>query len=443
MMDRKMTRRELLNNLKLLLFSLLSYPFDGVAWAEKGEIGKTKAKNQGRSLDMEKPFFDLKKLGYVLVTPSGPEDGGDFGPKTAGTKTSGIQEALDYAKANKRDVYIAGGGLTEAFKGGVGYQLEETLRIPWNQNWRLDGGEYWLSYTQESGDAVVIDSQMNCRIKLGLVVNTRSDGAVVRMCPTSKGPDNLCCIVASTFEFNGMVGAGDVWGREGAKQKSTGLLMDAKSGGISGNKILIQEINACDLGIHITQGCHTNLLYATWIHLTNLGIKIGDAKAPNVSEHIIQAGISGDLPKTTGVQIFGQRNFLTISAHGHDAGKNVIFEGPSRENLIIAVNLAEGITNNASIPTNRIIPTWPIGFSVATPPVPASGEEVVNRHPYTIEARIVTAGQVTEWIQTDANGVSQKFSGGLFTGHGFILQPGDKIGFSYTEPPTWRWRALS
>lgn len=89
---------------------------------------------------MKEDLEKLKKRGYVLVTPEGPEDGGNFGPETDGTKTSGTQEALDYAKANKKDVYIAGGGLTEAFKGGVGYQLEETLRIPWNQNWRLNGG---------------------------------------------------------------------------------------------------------------------------------------------------------------------------------------------------------------------------------------------------------------------------------------------------------------
>lgn len=284
---------------------------------------------------------------------------------------------------------------------------------------------------------------MNCRIKLGLVVNTQSPGAVVRMNPTSKGPDKLRCIVASRFEFNGMVGAGAVWGKSGAEQKSTGLLMDCSDGGgINGNKILIPEINACDLGIHITQGCSANHIEATWIHLTNLGIKIGDAQSPNVGEHIIQAGVSGDLPETAGVQIFGQRNFLTISAHAHDEGKNVIFEGPAKDNLIVAVNLANGITNNATIPTNRIISTWPIGFSVDTPSVPASGEKVVNRHPYTIEARIVSAGQVAEWIETDANGDSQRFSDSLFTGQRFILEPGEGIGFSYTEAPEWRWKVL-
>ena len=33
---------------------------------------------------------------YIFVTLDGPDDGGDFGRNTPGTKTSGIQEALNY-----------------------------------------------------------------------------------------------------------------------------------------------------------------------------------------------------------------------------------------------------------------------------------------------------------------------------------------------------------
>ncbi len=390
---------------------------------------------------MENPK-KVKGGAYVLVTPNGPEDGGDFGPRTTGTRTSGIQEALDHAKGNRKDLYIAGGGLTEPFKGGVGYQLQETLRIPWNQNWRLDGGEYWLTYAGESGDGVVIDSQMNCRIKLGVVVNSRSPGAVVRICPTSKGPDNFRCAVASTFQFNALVGAGDVWGKGGAVQRSTGLLMDASGGPISGNKVQVREINACDVGVHLTQGCSGNDIEATWIHLTNLGLRIGDEGSPNVRGNTIKAGISGDLKGTKGVQIFGQRNLLTINAHGNDPGQNMIFEETARDNLIIALDLADGFTNRAAIPTNRIIPACPVEFSLATPPIPASGEEVVNRYPYTVLVRIVRPGRVTGWIEKDANGASEAFQGNLFVGQTLVLSPGQGIIFTYDEPPAWRWKAV-
>ncbi|MEZ6047564.1 MAG: hypothetical protein R3C11_18680 [Planctomycetaceae bacterium] len=59
-----------------------------------------------------------KQLGFIVVTPQGPNDGGDFGPHTPGTKTSGLQEAFDLAKRTTQDVYIAGGNLTHGENQG-------------------------------------------------------------------------------------------------------------------------------------------------------------------------------------------------------------------------------------------------------------------------------------------------------------------------------------
>src|SRR5688572_4795229 len=85
--------------------------------------------------------------GYYVASPNGPQDGGDFGPGTPGTKTSGLQEAFDACKRDKRDLYIVGGGAAAAFQnpGGV-YALNVTLRIPWMQDFRCDGGEAVLQY---------------------------------------------------------------------------------------------------------------------------------------------------------------------------------------------------------------------------------------------------------------------------------------------------------
>ena len=73
---------------------------------------------------------DKTVLPYVLVSPNAPADGGDFGPSTPGTKTAGLQEAVNYARKVQRDVRVAGGGAKEAFKNPVVYFMSETLRIP-------------------------------------------------------------------------------------------------------------------------------------------------------------------------------------------------------------------------------------------------------------------------------------------------------------------------
>jgi len=377
-------------------------------------------------------------VNYVVVSPNGPRDGGDFGPHTPGTKTSGIQEALNFAKKHVRDVYICGGGIKAPFQGGVGYTLHETLHIPWNQNWRLDGGEYWLSYGGATGDAVVIDSQMNCHIKLGLVVGSRTPDNVIRIYPTSKGPDKLCCVVASTFELNGAVGAGDVWGKPGCVQRGTGLKLDNSHGGISGNKFLMKEINACDVGVDVMGGCNSNRFDITWSHLTNLAMRIG----PGTTECIVHLGCSGDIPGAAGLQLAGHRNLITMTAHAQASGKNLIFEPTARDNLVYAISLDNGFTNNATVLTNRLITSYAVGFSIDTPAVPSPGQKLVNRQPYSIEVNITVPGQVKGWTKTDANGAAVDFAGGFFAGQSFVLDPGDSVTLKYDQEPQWRWKAL-
>ena len=87
---------------------------------------------------------------YVTVTLQGPDDGGDFGPHTPGTKTSRLQEAVHFAHEQCRDLHIWGGrgGLHdgEGLPHNV-YYLDEPLYIPWSQDFTLGGGNYAVSYT--------------------------------------------------------------------------------------------------------------------------------------------------------------------------------------------------------------------------------------------------------------------------------------------------------
>ena len=377
----------------------------------------------------------------VVVTPNGPEDGGDFGPKTPGSKTSGLQEAFNLAHQETKDLFIAGGGLHDVTRKTVAYHLSETLRVPWMHNFRLYGGEYFLIYTPEKGDAVVIDSQMNCRLKFGLVVSARSGGAVVRIAPTSKGPDGFSCIVANTLEFNGMVGAGDVWGKS-SDQKSTGLILDAAQGGISGNRIFINEINACQRGVYVSSGCGNNTIEVQWIHLTNLGMQLGSAEMHDVSGNRIIAGISGDVPKTTALQIFGHHNTLMLDVFSADPGRALVLEPPAHDNLIISTVLVGGITNLAARPTNRLVTAGALGHRVETPPVPASGAEVANRNLHSVEVRILTPGKVSQWAEVDMDGKVHDFKAALTAGQAFTLNPGDKVRFTYETAPTWFWKRI-
>ena len=63
-------------------------------------------------LKIDKPFIPAWVVSgkpFVTVTQNGPDDGGDFGPYTPGTQTSGIQEALNYAALIGAPVLIGPG----------------------------------------------------------------------------------------------------------------------------------------------------------------------------------------------------------------------------------------------------------------------------------------------------------------------------------------------
>ena len=189
----------------------------------------------------------MKPKPYVSVTLEGPDDGGDFGRNTPGTRTGGIQEALDYAHAHSRDVWIWGG--RGGVHDGVGsphniYTLEETLRVPWSQDFRLDGGNYLLAYTGESGHAIHFDSQMNCRYKFGLV-SSGSPDAVVAIRPENPGPDDFTCVTASVFDFACAVSS---------HPRGTGILLDSSHGPIVNSKLFAEETNTRGTGLHLSDG---------------------------------------------------------------------------------------------------------------------------------------------------------------------------------------------
>ena len=420
---------------------------------------------------------------YVYVTLEGPDDGGDFGPNTPGTRTSGIQEALDHAVANSRDVHIWGGHI-----GDNVYRLQETLRVPWAQDWRLDCGNCLLSYEGSSGDAIVIDSQMNCRIKLGLV-GAGAGATAVRIKPTTPGPDGFSVVTASVFDFSALVAEG------------TGLVIDSSEGIIVNSRFFAEEFNTHRCGVHITDGGgsghyfsnnEVQVMFGNQMHSRGdcVGLQLGDPgstkilhndfkmsfhapRGAHVDEETRQLVTLDDFTpeNAIGASLHAQRNSLNLSFFGpRQPGADLVFEEGARDNTVFAYNLPNGITNRSAVPTNRIVPNWPAGSDVATPVVPASDCELVNDTCFTIQSLILTPGDVSSWTLTtaghtshgmphnlslvdnlsrppvgpkpDTSATSHAVPAGLFAGQSILLEPGDSIRMVYSEAPTWAWRAL-
>ncbi|MGD2158497.1 MAG: hypothetical protein PVG14_00595 [Anaerolineales bacterium] len=417
---------------------------------------------------------------WIHVTLQGPDDGGDFGPNTPGTHTSGLQEALDYAHENHRDVFVHGG------RGGMHdgvistdniYILHETLHIPWSQDFCLYGGNAIWAYREETGDAIIIDSQMNCRYKLGLIVS-ESDGAAVRIRPHSPGPDDFTLITASVFDFSAVVSK---------HPRGAGIVLDSTEGPILHSRIFAEEANTRGRGVYLTgvglvednkarpvpsyrsspksiscneivvmynqqqhaSGKCTNLWIgdpgADYIRYNHFYMHLYAPRGSYFDEKVRRWTLPEEYApheEAVGARIFGQDNVLSLSFHNkRSRGNDLIFETDARDNIVHVFNLPNGVTNRARVPTNRIIPNSLLGFDLTTPPVPPSGSKTTNVTSSPVEVYILKPGRVSEWSIGDPHGNDQAFSAELMLGQTFRLEPGERIGFIYSEAPAWRWKA--
>ena len=388
----------------------------------------------------------------LVVSPEGPEDGGDFGPKTPGTQTSGLQEAFDAAKLQRKDLYIAGGSWTLDQNDPVVYTLNETLRIPWMQDFCLEGGHYVIQYTPEQGDAVRIDSQMSCRYQFG-IISSNSSGAVVRLSPETVGPDRFKVITSSKFYFNALVGGGGAWpGGEpfnselnsAIRRIGTGLWCDGTPGSIDANAIEVTEIVGCERGLFLEGATSHQMIQATNIHLCHEHLVIGDAKDARPHGNDIHAYLNSEgIRRSVGARIFGSDNHLQLKIGQMSALNDLILESSSKGNMITAATLPHGLTTRSVDPSNRVFSADVAKWFPGSPPIPKSKQAYANAYVTPVEVRFNEPGIVSRWSIQTSSGQVQTFPGPMNPGTSLILNPGDIIAMEYEEAPGWTWRAIS
>ncbi len=395
-------------------------------------------------------FAEDRPRNQIVVSPQGPRDGGDFGPHTPGTRTSGLQEALDAAKDQAKDVYIAGGSWTAGKNDPVVYNLHETLHVPWMQDFRLDSGHCVLNYTPTTGDAVVFDSQMSCAYRLGLIVS-QSDGAVVRMRPATAGPDRFKVITSSEFTFNALVGGGGAWpgGEAHANEldaqhewKGSGLWLDAEQGPIDGNKITVLETVGCNIGLLLTGAATRNTIEEINIHLCSNHVQIGGPRRRSAQRqpHRSFHGQPGDHAHERRTNLWlAQFADAQHAADVHQRGSGVRASAPRATWSSCTRPVVRPIVRRPVRTVCWPRRTWPL--KVVRPcRHPATACE--NPYPFPVEVRIVMPGRVTRWSEQAAGQPLVEFAGDSRRGQSLVLNAGDRVQFEYEQPPTWRWKAI-
>lgn len=366
-----------------------------------------------------------------------PDDSGDFGPQTPGTKTSGWQEALNACVAQGRDLYVKGGfGGRKAI-----YNIQDTIVIPPTQDFRIDGGVYVLNWTGAADDPgkdlMRIDSTMNGEYHFGIFVYGGA-GAALRIRPEKPVPiDNFVTVIETVIVSQGIADPAPF--TPGERKAGTGLVFDGRLaaitasrfdfiGGILNFKTCIETLGPFIQNEFNCRHLHTNASKSTLF-------KIGPECVQNIFAIVI--GVDQGAPEVRGIEVQGRNNVFHLQPRcPFSQGNAVILGETARGNRIELIqgpdtfDPGEYLTDKAQVPTNVL--TWTgDGISPKTIPVGASPFVYTQRlFPATVYLKGGTVTRVELLRGDGVLDVTEARQGGI------ALSPGDRLRVTHSATPT-------
>ena len=361
-----------------------------------------------------------------------PDNTGDFGPQTPGTKTSGWQEALDACVAQKRDLYVKGG-----FGGNKAiYNIQETIVVPPAQDFRIDGGVYVLNWNgpaeDPDKDLMRIDSAMNAEYHFGIFVYGGA-GAALRIRPEKPVPiDNFPVVVETVIVSQGIADPAPF--TAGERKAGTALVFDARKaailasrfdfiGGILNFKTCIETIGPFKQNEFNCRNLHTNATKSTLF-------KIGPESILNTFACVVD--VDQGATDVRAFEVSGSNNVFRLQTRGaFPKGNTVILNESAHGNRIELIQEKEPfepedyITDHAKTPTNLL--TW-TGSSILPKTVTvaeAPFEYTQRLYPATAYLKGGAVSQVELLRGNEPIDLTETRQGGI------TLNPGDRLRITY------------
>ena len=436
---------------------------------------------------------DISPKLWWTVTPNGPTDGGDFGPNTPGTETSGIQEMIKAMSATtglrgyikdatypistpivpKFGIHITG----ESWSGTVLQAAQNNMSIIsvggnlttstcW-ENLGFDTGGFTgctaIDYNMTEGDTL----NMFHRIRTSGTFTTALDatgcentdvnffltngaGDIYLVTPNGNATGKF--IVMNNAAQSVVYAVGQMVSLEDCTLNSIIFDKNATTAGTTFEMQLLRcyLANATNAaGQHKIRTGVGSAIRSLSIDSSYFGLKNSNAVFANTS-----ASASGSISRlavnntefdnldASAVMWVSNASSGTFQIGGPNAFLNIpgqdSFHWQASE---VSGTIISGTVMNNGFTTYGFTPR-PVMFGVVTPTVPLSGTLQPNWFPYPVKAIIKTIGTVTSYLHADANGVTATIASALTPGQEIHLSPLDKIGIVYTTGPTWEWYGL-
>lgn len=357
---------------------------------------------------------------------------GDFGPQTTGTRTAGWQEALDYCKAHKRDLFVQGGwGGRDAI-----YHVQETIRVPASQDFRIDGGVYVLNWTGPAEkDLVVVDSGMDCHYRMGILVYG-GKGAALRIQPHHPVPiDNVAVFIDSDVVASSIADPRPF--ERGKREGGAGVVFDTSHAPILHADFSFTAILNFATCVVMPDSGHP--LAYTRFHCGHLHTNadqstlLSAGRQTRQNDIDVRIGVDQGASGVTGLELAGSQNRLLLNTRGGFPDHGTLRLGPTaRDNRLELVfaggNPLDLLADQSKEPNNRLLATGdspPIERLRAT-----AGTFTYTQRLLPASVRIEGGAQTRSELRRGNQAVSC---------HGqesILLDVGDQLVISSVEAPT-------
>ncbi len=268
---------------------------------------------------------------------------------TSESKTSGLQEAIDFAVAGGFELEVIGGG-TEP-NGTVNHILrcDQTIVFPPMVNTRMYFGSLLIHFSPKViGDGFVFDTVVHCTVECNAHIYYQGNGSALRFWPRTPKNGGGTFVIDSKFIFFNIAAVTD--GRD-----FVGVHFDASRGSISHLSVNMVEIEGAAYGpsgplrpmgdaLRVTNGFFkaNNILVQRINGFGNVGLRIGQqGNNSEISNNRFTADIDPiQVPgrdKTVGIETWGNHDFFNVSIRGKDFGPGIILQPSAAKNKFIVL----------------------------------------------------------------------------------------------------------
>lgn len=314
---------------------------------------------QGRVL-MIRP--NIQNNTWIVLKPDGTN------LDISGSKSQGLQEAIDFANTYGYPLYVEGGGYSD-LDGRQDYsaiRVSGSIRIPPCTvcSYIFQGVDLYFTNNMGSNDGLIFDSadMMNFYFRGQIIY--QGTGSAVRIVPINKNSEDFTGFTSSTIDIGVIAVVGS--DLQPIRTGGLGMRISSPKGPFINSKILLGEINGGVVGFQVdnpSSSFEQNIIESASIHTQgSVSVQIGTDKVSNGRIYgnqwklnINSSSPAGSTKVIGAINTWSNNDLYFVSIRGGGPGYGIAFnENTSGNKVFSATNTTQTPVVDIPNSTNKM-----------------------------------------------------------------------------------------